>query len=1372
MKRRVRIYKAGGENGSYINKTSRYFQEGGMQMQQEEVTPEQQPTQEPSDEQVITFIMQTLSQPNGSIEQAKEQLVKANINPTRITELSDVALDYINEQQDTQQAAETDNEEEATEMQTEQDAREEAMAEEQAAQQAAQYQDMYAQSEESAVDPNENDDNSAAYMRNGGMLNKKAYISNFMKLAKKQEGGDTEEKKSDVKTDIPIGGREERVSKFHNALKSTANTAALKQQAEDQYKQQMEQMQQMPPQGYAQDGGDTESGVSNFDPYHNLAHYSDSFEHSMPFNELTQAQFGGWGHGKERRAARRMNRMNSPFMQNQMANLSQFMPGQGNLGLANIDVHRTGLFGRPKEYTINFNTVNPITQKDIEDTKKQVIVNETETIKEVDEEVKANTTNTSTDKNTEVKKEEFILPNIEDITVVTDKVKRNSGRNVSGGTSSKMNVAPVTNQGYASQIPAAGSLDFRNKNDITNASDLLLQNLKKAEQAAKNAKWQQHLRQEKINNLPWHEKQMWYVQHPEDKPKVTPGKKTNTSSVNKHITTPSKINIERGPKYQEGGFTDQESGLYKFMGGGEDMDQADLDYSNSKNISSPYFEDGGYFQTAGQTDNSPVEILDENGKVVRKSTLAEAERAGLNHRVLPNAPVKTTKQTTQKQTQQSSTPINNPNNRFDPRMFLPGRAITRGNPYVQQRGNAYMTGTNNPYMGQLGPNAQISSIDVTKSRMFGRGPKEFTINYNVPGQSGIHAPSTAKSYKGSDGQMHWMGSEESVNEKNPKLENNEDGSGWGYRKDGRERRAHGLYRRLTEKGFSTPEETTSDGLHGKDDEAYKEHFGYYPGENPDAANTMEELNNQMRFTSPDQSQMENETYSPIPNFSEMENASLATRNLSPLAQFTESQEPITMQSRPVNNNQFDQEAIPLEPGQEGPQSEEDFAFEQQRQQDLSGYNEGLLGVPTEQDLYQQSQADQFAQEDQDFELQRLYDQSQAYPELGDLESLDYTQQVGPQVSQEQVNRPVTQQRRNTQPNVRQKVNTNNTNNRNTVNAPSNNKVNSKVNDTNWSDSTIRNMNRQQKVDFQNKEGASFNKLKDLKENIIGSNANEFRKSAQKIDTAGKKIFNRLTPTQKLDYLNKLKKVDRNLYEGYVSLLQEGGTAIPRAEFGTQQDSQQQNPFTGVGTGDIPIGYFKDLKTGVIRNLAGDIYAPKTNLQGKSDKLMKTSTPNSMNYQKNELTGEKPAIQMGTDGNYVNNGVLTDKDKEAGAMQQVSQNFGTQSDTTVNGTDMLDKINAAGNAFAGFMERGEDKRQEAKMAHRLNADNLYATTTATDRGTYDQEGRFKLDEEGFTGVARYGGYMEEGGSYEEGGDTWMSEEQIQKFLAEGGELEFV
>ena len=40
--------------------------------------------------------------------------------------------------------------------------------------------------------------------------------------------------------------------------------------------------------------------------------------------------------------------------------------------------------------------------------------------------------------------------------------------------------------------------------------------------------------------------------------------------------------------------------------------------------------------------------------------------------------------------------------------------------------------------------------------------------------------------------------------------------------------------------------------------------------------------------------------------------------------------------------------------------------------------------------------------------------------------------------------------------------------------------------------------------------------------------------------------------------------------------------------------------------------------------------------------------------------------------------------------------------------------------------------------------------------------------GFTGVVKYGGDV----NYKEGGEAYMSEDQIRKFLEEGGELEFV
>ena len=1145
-KRRVRIYKAGGQSGSYINKTAKYFQDGGMQTGQEQM----QPTQELNDDQVINIILQRLSKEDGTgdIQYAKQELSQMNIAPERIDRLSNYVLNYVDDEKALDAAQEAGDEETAAKLQAEEDANrqqaEEELAAEQEQQSQQQLQDIYNDNSASEDDGSYDQAEADIVMRNGGMPSKKAFINNYMKLAKKQEGGDTEEFKSDLKTDIPIGGREERVSKFHNALKSTANTAALKQQAEDEYKQYMQQMQQMPPQGYAQDGGDTESGISNFDPYHNLAHYSDSFEHSMPFNELTQAQFGGWGQGKERRAARRLNRMmpqgfnpmHNPFMQSQMSNLTQFT-GQNNLGLANIDVHRTGLFGRPKEYTINFNTVTPITPKDIEETRKQVIVNVDEAINDIDNQVKEKATNTSTEKNIEVQKVNATSKNAENINTVTSKVKNNSGKNLAGGNKTFVNTASINKLGsiygneytpedmyfYNSDKPGYNytfkdnSLLYKTgQGDFTNT----ITDPKRIKEL------QSQLKGADIFTLP--SKPGFYYRQKADGAYVKFKGDPHDYSINNKpigIIDPKDANynyLNSNKKYnysiskpikQQGGFTNQESGLYKFMGGGEDMD-LDLDYTNSKNISSPYFEDGGYLPQAqngimhpdraaeyikenanerkNQTDNSPVDILDNNGKVVRKSTLAEAERAGLNYRVITNTPVKANKQTQQ-------TPINYNN---------------RSNPYIRQRGNPYMTGTNNPYMGQLGPNSQINSIDVTKLRMFGRGPKEFTINYNVPGQPGIHASNSPKSYKGSDGQMHWMGSEESIKS---------------------------------------------------------------PGKSQQRIN-------------------------PETNRPETRERPLAN---------------MLMKSRIPGLMNAGARMYPWE------------------------------AIPTDETVWTNTNVDQ-----------------------------------GPAYS----------------------------------NVPS--------------QGIIPFVNDQLNVD--------------LNRQPYVSPIPEFGENAP------------YNP----DMINM-----QNYYDFTGPQMAYGGY-IPRAQFGTQQDSQQQAPFTGVGTGDIPIGYFKDPKTGLIKNLAGDIYSPKTNLEGKSDKLMNASTPNSMNYQKNELTGEKSALQMGTDGNYVNTGVLTDKDKEAGAMQQVSQNFGVdnQSGNTGGGNDKLDKFNAMGNAFAGFLERGEDKRQEAKNASRLNADNLYATTTATDRGTYDQEG--------FTGVARYGGYMEEGGSYEEGGDTWMSEEQIQRFLAEGGELEFV
>jgi hypothetical protein len=100
---------------------------------------------------------------------------------------------------------------------------------------------------------------------------------------------------------------------------------------------------------------------------------------------------------------------------------------------------------------------------------------------------------------------------------------------------------------------------------------------------------------------------------------------------------------------------------------------------------------------------------------------------------------------------------------------------------------------------------------------------------------------------------------------------------------------------------------------------------------------------------------------------------------------------------------------------------------------------------------------------------------------------------------------------------------------------------------------------------------------------------------------------------------------------------------------------------------------------------------------------------------------------------------------------------------------LDLFNAGANRVLDAVGEIGDRERLRKMNERYLADNLYGSTGVYDRGTYDtNSGLFRPDEMGFTGVVKYGGHVE----YEEGGETWMSEEDIKRFLEEGGELEFV
>ena len=108
--------------------------------------------------------------------------------------------------------------------------------------------------------------------------------------------------------------------------------------------------------------------------------------------------------------------------------------------------------------------------------------------------------------------------------------------------------------------------------------------------------------------------------------------------------------------------------------------------------------------------------------------------------------------------------------------------------------------------------------------------------------------------------------------------------------------------------------------------------------------------------------------------------------------------------------------------------------------------------------------------------------------------------------------------------------------------------------------------------------------------------------------------------------------------------------------------------------------------------------------------------------------------------------------------------------------MLNTVNAGVRGVTGLIDRARNKKNEAKMYDNLTADNLYASDPSKDRGDYDANtGLFRMDEQGQQWNSRskkYGGNIYQEGGMVEGDEMFMTEEEIQEFLANGGDLEFI
>lgn len=111
-----------------------------------------------------------------------------------------------------------------------------------------------------------------------------------------------------------------------------------------------------------------------------------------------------------------------------------------------------------------------------------------------------------------------------------------------------------------------------------------------------------------------------------------------------------------------------------------------------------------------------------------------------------------------------------------------------------------------------------------------------------------------------------------------------------------------------------------------------------------------------------------------------------------------------------------------------------------------------------------------------------------------------------------------------------------------------------------------------------------------------------------------------------------------------------------------------------------------------------------------------------------------------------------------------QMFGILKETTTDPEAGVMAFDTALNATTGFAERF----QTPKPKQFYGEDIASSPSKKYNLGTWDvNSGLFRPDETGFQGVVQKGGSI-----YQEGGETYMSEEQIRDFIANGGEIEFI
>ena len=738
MKRKVRIYKA---------------QMGGVQAMQNTAAQAQ-----PTDEDLMQAAM-ALIQRGSTAEETLQALIDADVDQEKATQIVSGLVSYIGQQRDQEVATYEDDQTALEDLDADQQAQEQAAAEEEAYKQRMQQMyetDMSA--DDAEADAEEDQFMQENILARGGqkLPSKRNFVHRTVQSLRAQEGLETGRNIADS-TDT--GARSEALSKFVGGLQSAADLALMKKDAEAMY----EQMNSQP---------------------------------MMPqFDDTAYAQFGmNMRPGQQRRFNRRLNRMigqvpipnmpglpfASPYNIITAPMLGGFpnqgvMPATGSYAggprLANIDVRRTGLFGRPKEYTITFAQeayTNPTLRKQVlkQEARNKNLLTEDEIDALINEAEEVTETTSETPK----AQEEQVKSGKKDISSSSQKA-------ASGNRAQQVIPAAVTEESvpageYVNPMDAItqrnavlpGGVEVPNpfanapaSPGYVNPMDAAMQNYASAKQTmntgefgagpgvveAKSKYSNKNTPQDAVYYNPdkpnflytYRDGNLYYDDASDAKQDWHAIKdQSRIAELNSKLrganlyTLPSKA----GFYYRQ-----RPDGSYaKFQGDPAKHEGFVIPETGGKLTNSPYFEEGGYLPQAqdGKEKKKIVKAY-KNGKFVGYTTQDIADSKGLDWNSADNY--------YDSEETEADTDTDTGYNSYSPYAFPGG--------YAKQKGLPYDPVTGEIYEGFIGPDTQLNKIDVRRSNMLTGAPKKYTMyfgNYDptkpLIGQSPTSAPTASQ----------------------------------------------------------------------------------------------------------------------------------------------------------------------------------------------------------------------------------------------------------------------------------------------------------------------------------------------------------------------------------------------------------------------------------------------------------------------------------------------------------------------------------------------------------------------------------------------------------------------------------------------------